>query len=180
MFQNSSHGVVFWFSTSSNKPSAHDTFLLLNGCHFYLSMGRRFPASRNGTLRSVVMLDKECDLPMFPRNPSLALCKPRLQQLLPLQPLRGLPARYPRCTRPATARLGPSPPSPAAPQRPRSRGAAHLPAGDLLGAHGGGATGWSRTEISEPPAPWPSPAPPRPARVAASLLRAPPLLVRYF
>lgn len=28
-----------------------------------------------------------------------------------------------------------------------------IPAGDLLGAHGGGATGWSRTETSEPPAP---------------------------
>lgn len=51
----------------------------------------------------------------------------------------------------------PSPPSPAVPQRPRPGGAAHLPAGDLLGAHGGGATGWSRTETSEPPALWPSP-----------------------
>jgi hypothetical protein len=27
---------------------------------------------------------------------------------------------------------------------------------DLLGAHGSGAKGWSRTEVSEPPALWPS------------------------
>lgn len=102
--------VAFWFSTSSNMPSINAVFLLLNGFRFNLSRWSRFPASQNERSSQ----DKECDPPGFPRNTSrLTLCKPPLQMLWPLQPLRGLrvPACYHRCTRPATVGLGPSPPS---------------------------------------------------------------------
>lgn len=84
--------IAFWFSTSSNKPSINVVFLLLNGFRFNLSRWSRFPASQNERSSQ----DKECDRPGFPRNPSrLTLCKPPLQMLWPLQPLRGL--RVPAC-----------------------------------------------------------------------------------